>query len=276
MTESQEDDATQELSVNRIFKYTSIKEIFNEITGKSSDVLNLFIDKKREPEIVLVYSASGGCGKTTLATGLCGCLAKNYKRVLYINASYIHTFQRLLDNPVSISSSDVYSNLLKGEDSIYKEIKHTIRKESFYYLPPFKTSLLSLGINYSLFGKIAREAKESNEYDYVVLDADSQFDEDAAEFLSMASKVIIVTAQSEASVFATNALIHNLNGINSEKYIFVCNDFNKNRDNALVSSNIKPMYSVREFVEHLEHYDQMRVKDLEKVSGIQKTAFLII
>lgn len=276
LTEEQEDDATVELSVNKIYKYSSIKEIFNEISGKSSDILDVFVDKKREPEIILVYSASGGCGKTTIAVGVCGCLTKNYKRVLYLSAAYIHTFQRLLDNPVPISSGEVYANLINNGESIYKDIKHAIRKEGFYYLPPFRTSLISLGIRYSLFGKIAAEAKASGDYDYIVVDADSQFNEDAAELLNIASKVIIVTTQSEAAVFATNTLISNLNGISPEKYIFICNDFDKDRDNSLVSHTVKPNFSISEYVEHLEHYDAMRLKDLEKVSGIQKTAFLII
>ena len=38
MTEQYEEDQTADLNINRIFKYTSIKEIFNEITGKSADV----------------------------------------------------------------------------------------------------------------------------------------------------------------------------------------------------------------------------------------------
>ena len=276
MTEEQEEENTAELTVNKIYKYSSIKEIFNEMAGKSSDILNVFVEKKKEPEIILVYSANGGSGKTTIAMGICSCLTKNYKRVLYINASYFHTFQRLLENSVPISSSEVYSSLIKGGKSIYKEIKHVIRKESFYYLPPFKTSLLSLGISYSLFVEIAKEAKESNDYDFIVVDADSKYDEDTAELLNVASKVIVTTKQNESSVYSTNVLISNLNGISSEKYIFICNDFNNEQDNALISSNIKPKFTVSEYIEHLAHYDKMRIKEIEKVSGIQKTTFLII
>lgn len=276
MTEEQGDENTAELTVNKIYKYTSIKEIFNEISGKSNDILNIYAEKKNEPEIILIYSASGGSGKTTLATGICSCLTRNYKRALYINASYIHTFQRLLENAVPISSSEVYSSLIKRGQSIYNDIRHVIRKENFYYLPPFNNSLLSLGITYSLFGEFAKEAKDSGDYDYIVVDADSKYDEDTAELINSASKVIIVTNQSEASVYSTNILISNLNGINSEKYIFVCNDFNKERDNALISANMKPKFTVSEYVEHFEHYDNMRIKDFEKVSGIQKTAFLIM
>lgn len=276
MTEDQEEENTAELTVNKIYKYTSIKEIFNEITGKSSDVLNLFVENKKEPELLLVCSANGGSGKTTVAMGICGCLTKNYKRVLYINASYIHTFQRLIDNSAPISSSEVYSSLIKGEGAVYKDIKHVIRKENFFYLPPFKTSLLSLGIPYSLYTKIANEAKQSGDYDYVVVDTDAKYDEDIAELLNLSTKVIVVVNQNESSIYSTNILISNLNGVNSEKYFFVCNDFNKDQDNALISPDIKPGFIISEYVEHIEHFDKLKAKDLEKVSGIQKTAFLII
>ena len=40
MTERYEEEQTEDLNLTRIFKYTSIKEIFNEITGKSANVLS--------------------------------------------------------------------------------------------------------------------------------------------------------------------------------------------------------------------------------------------
>lgn len=73
MTEQYEENQTAELNVNRIFKYTSIKEIFNEITGKSASALKIQ-KESQEPKIVLVYSACGGTGKTTIALGIAAAL----------------------------------------------------------------------------------------------------------------------------------------------------------------------------------------------------------
>ena len=47
MVEQDENDGTEELNVNKIFKYSSIKEIFNEILGKSASVLNVESDEKQ-------------------------------------------------------------------------------------------------------------------------------------------------------------------------------------------------------------------------------------
>lgn len=276
MTEQSEDDQTGDLNVNRIFKYTSIKEILNEITGKSADVLNKSESAKKETQIVLVYSACGGVGKTTVAMGISACLTKNYKRVLYINAGHLQAFQMLLDNETPIAASDVYAKLAKASDNIYDEIKHVIRKEQFTYLPPFKAALMSLGLKYSLYEKIILSAKKSKDYDYIVVDADSTFDEDKANLLGIADKVIIVTEQTASAVYATNALVSNVTGMSGDKYVFVCNNFKKDKDNALISPAFTMKFTVSDYIEHNERYDQMKCVDLVKANGIQKTAFLVM
>ena len=111
MTEQYEEDQTADLRVNFIFKYTSIKEIFNEIIGKSADVLNIKREYKQEMEVVLFYSASGGTGKTTLAMGVAASLTKNYKRVLYVNAARLQSFYHFLENKASITEAEVYTKL---------------------------------------------------------------------------------------------------------------------------------------------------------------------
>lgn len=276
MTEQYEDDETGDLNVNRIFKYTSIKEILNEITGKSAETLKVSAGSKKEAQIILVYSACGGVGKTTVALGMSACLTKNFKRVLYINAGRLQSFQRMLENKSPITTSDVYAKLTNPSESAYSDVKHVIRQEQFSYLPPFKASLMSLGLNYSVYEKIAVGAKKSADYDYIIIDADTSFDEEKAKLIDIADKVVLVTRQNEASVFATNLLVSNINGASSEKYVFICNNFNKERDNALISLNMTMRFTVSDYVEHFPHYDNLKPSDLSKESSIQRTAFLIL
>lgn len=276
MTEQYEDDQTGDLNVNRIFKYTSIKEILNEITGKSAESLKVSVGSKKETQIILVYSACGGVGKTTVALGISACLTKNYKRVLYINAGRLQSFQRMLENKSSITASDVYAKLANPSENAYNDVKHVIRQELFSYLPPFKTSLLSLGLSYSLYGRLAESAKKSNEYDFIVIDAEASFNEDVAKLIDIADKVIVVTKQTMNSVYATNVLVSNINGSGSDKYSFICNDFDKGADNALISPEIALKFNVTEYIEHMEHFDGLKCGELSNSSGIQKTAFLIL
>jgi len=276
MMEQYEEGQTDELNLNRLFKYTSIKEVFNNIIGKSTGLLSIDESVKKETQVILVCSACGGVGKTTVALGISASLTKNYKKVLYINAGRLQSFQRMLENSTVVSSADVYAKLARENENIYSEIKHVIRKEIFSYLPPFKAALMSLGIPYSIYEKIAVSAKNSKDYDYIVIDADTAFDEDNAKLLDISDKVIVVTEQTSTSIFATNLLIDNINGTNSDKYIFVCNNFDKNEDNAIISPNIELKFAINDYIDHFDNYNLLSCEDLSRDIGIQKTAFLVI
>ncbi|WP_428909707.1 AAA family ATPase [Niallia sp. Krafla_26] len=265
---------TEDLATVRIFKYTSIKVVFNEIIANSSGVLQTISEKQQECQIVLVYSASGGVGKTTLALGMSHCLTKNYKRVLYINAASIQFFQQLLENQSAISASDVYAKLARANEQIFPEIQHVIRRETFHYLPPFKAPLMSLGLPYSIYENIARSAKASKQYDYIIIDADPTFDEDKARLLSIADRVVMVTNQNRKSVYATNVLVNHIDGVDSEKYFFICNDFDKEEENALMGPDIR--FKINDYIGHFGFYDQMNIEDFSKDSGVQRMSFLML
>lgn len=276
LTKQNEEERISDPNVSLIFKYTSIKEIFNEIMIISAGILKADTAAKREPQIILIYSACGGVGRTTVAMGISACLTKSYKRVLYMDAEHLQTFQRLLDNKAPVSSSDVYARLRTAGEGIYQDIKHIIRKEQFSYVPPFKAALMSLGLSYSVYKKIALSAKASGEYDYIIIDTDTAFDEEKAELIGISDKVVIVTEQTAASVYATNILAANVAGIGSGKYFFVCSNFDKDRDNALISPSMDKKFMVSDYVEHFSRYDQMRCSDLAKSSGIQHVALLVM
>ena len=258
MMEQYDEGSTGELNVNQIFKYTSIKEIFNEIIGKSTGALNIAVVEKKETQIILVTSAVGGVGKTTVAMGVAACLEQNYKRVLYINAARLQNFQYLLDNTTAISSPDVYGKLINPTDRIYDDIKHVIRKEDFSYLPEFKAALMSIGV------------------DYLVVDAESTFDEYKTNLLDISDKVIFVIDQSYNTVYATNTFLANVNGISTEKYIFLCNKFEKESYNALILPEITLKFSINEYINYMGNIGKDAVKNLVNSNEIRKISFLIL
>ena len=276
MMEKNEEEQTADLNINRIFKYTSIKEIFNEITGKSASILKEKTGKKTETQIIMVYSAAGGVGKTTIALGMAACLTQSFKKVLYINASWLQTFQRMLDNKSAITTSEVYAQLTSNDTSLYDSIRHELRKELFTYLPPFKASLMSLGMDYTVYERLACSAKKSRDFDYIIVDSDTEYDEEKAALISVADKVIIVTKQDSASVFSTNLLVSSINGVNSDKYIFICNDFKKEMSNALIAPDANLRFSISEYVEHINNYDLLKVSSFGKINSLQKISFLVL
>lgn len=273
MTE-QAEEKTTELNVKNIFKYNNVTAIYNEIIGSSKHIFEESGVTGKDTQVVVVSSANGGAGKTTVAMGISGVLAQNHQRVLYIDAERLQTFQHLLADKTPISTTETYAKLMSPTDSIYADIKMAIRKEKFSYLPPFKTSLMSLGVPYAIYEKIIDSAKKSKEYDYIVVDTDSTFDEGKASLLYMANKVLVVANQTRASVSATNIWLSNINGVNSEKYLLICNALQQEQQRVL-PSELAYKFPVSAMIEHFSNYEQMDLEDLSKENSIQKIAYII-
>lgn len=276
MMEQYEEEETGDLNVIKLFKYTSIKEIFNEVIGRSVNILNIENKQKQETKIVVVTSAAGGVGKTTVAMGISACLTKNYKKVLYINASRLQAFQYMLDNQAGITSPDIYTNLNNVSDNIYERIKYIIRKEIFSYVPAFKASLISIGLDFSVYEKIAVSAKNSGDFDFIIVDLENSFDSNMTGMLDIADKVIVVVDQTLKVVYCTNQWVSNISGINSDKYTFVCNDFDREMQNALIRPDIVLNFNVEDYIEHIKDYETKKINDYISESGIQKIAFLVL
>ena len=277
MKEEYEDSHTSELKVTYLAKYSSIKEIFNTIIGKSADVFNkIQTSEDAETKILLFYSEAGGAGKTTLAMGVSACLTKSYKRVLYLNASSLQVFQHLISNHTPISAPEVYAKFASKTALKYEDFKHVIRKELFSYIPPFKATLMSLGLDDSVYERIIKAVKSSGEYDFIVVDTDSGFDESKASLFNMADRITIVLQQNIASIVATNLLFTNINMTSSEKYIVICNDFDNTKDNSLISPSVSLKFSVSDYLEHFDHYDKMKIADFSNEKSLQRISFVII
>lgn len=264
------------LGVDRIYKYTSIKEIFNVIVGKSEYLLNRSGTTAKAGKIILVTSASGGAGKTTIALGISACLNKNFKKVLYLNAERLQSFQIMLSNVSSIKEPGVYSELGQADTDAFFKLKHTIRNEGFNYIPPFRASLMALSLKYSIFEKIALSAKSSNEYDYIIIDADTVLDEEKFKLIDIADNVVLVTRQTKISVYATNNYISNINNENGDKFIFLCNDFVEGSSNELIAPDIISKFTVSNYIEHISDYEQLKASDLASRNDFQKITYLII
>ena len=261
-----------ELNVEKLPKYSNAKEIVMRVLGKGNPI------RPTHPgcKLVLVYSAAGGVGKTTVAMGIAANLAKNYKNVLYINASGLQSFHRAMENKSVIGDLNVYTKLKGMSSGIYEGAKAAFRQETFTYLPPFKTGLIALGLDYSIYEKIAVAAKESEDFDVVIVDADSEFNEKKTALINIADRVVLVTKQNETSVFAMNQLISNISTTEHGKYFFVCNDLREQEENALKSGALIPKFKVCANIEHVDHLETMKIAEYANISGIRELSILVV
>lgn len=259
-----------------IYKYTNIKEIFSVILGKTNGLASSNNKAQEEPKLIVVTSAVGGVGKTTVAMGIAATLSKHLKKVLYINVDYLQNFQTYLTNNLPISDNELYMKLIGQEENSFTLIRHLIRREEFDYLPPFKGALLSLGIRHSIGVDIAEQALLSKDYDYVVVDADSTFDVEKMELLTKSDKTVFVVTQTDASVRAMSRFLDNISIKDKEKTMFVCNQFDQTRRNALVSNDDDIGFWINEYIGYMDDYWEQRNDKFSSNSNIQKIAMTIM
>lgn len=269
-----EDEEIGQLNTVKLNKYTGINDIYNKVVNTSL-IKPLDEHAERKTEVILVTSAAGGVGKTTIALGMSQALAKEYKRVLYVNAENINSFQHFLGDESSLSVGNVIS-VFSAAQSAYEMIRPYIMHSSIDFIPPFAASLISMGIDSSIYKKIVDGAKNANEYDVIIVDTDSSFDLNKAFWLETADKVMIVTETSEFSIYATNKLICNISVTDKEKYFFLLNKCTGSNDDLTGCLNIKAGNTVYEKIEKITGIDKMTVEEIGNISGIKKAALLII
>lgn len=275
LTESADDSDVEDNNVQKIFKYTSVNDIFNVISSNVDSSTGL-TGEIHSTKVVVVTSASGGVGKTTLSLGISGALSNNYKKVLYLEASSLQMFQIYMNNQTPITSSEVYEKINDVKTNLVNLLKHSIRKENFYYLPPFKGACLSLGIEQGAFARFVSEMKACNDYDYIVVDIQGDFNETLADMLSIADKVIYIAKQNKTSVCATNIFLDCIADYAPEKYIFICNDYDESVNNYLVSPEMNCGFSISEYIEHIYNFEDLSIDDVAKQSSIAKASLLVL
>lgn len=273
LVEHVEEGGTEDLLATRLFKYTSIKEIYNQIIAASGSALSSSSMKSKETKVILFTSASGGTGKTTLALGVAACLAKSFKKVLYINIEGINSFQHMLSNGAAVPSS-AYPEFKKLNSDLYNRVRHVIRNEKFDYLPPFGAALSSLGIQYGMYKELIQSAKLSKEYDVIIVDTDAIFNETKAEFIMQADKVVMVMNQTKASVFATNMLTKNINCNDPDKFYFVCNKYEGEKENYIINGDVKLSVVVAEYIGNISECETV-ITNIDLLPDIKKLSLLI-
>lgn len=257
-------------NVRRIKKYSSVKSIYNAVVSLCPDVFHTQ-EMLKTTQVIVVSSPQGGTGKTTTALGLSVCLAQSYKKVLYLDAEQIQTFQFYLGNKAALPMASM-QRLQGGQDQMHSEIKPYLRNEMFAYLPPFPVALNAAGLTLSCFLNLIKAARESGDYDYVVVDTDSVFDDFKASLFNLADRVFLVVEQDAFSVFVAKQYLQNFNYKDSDKYLIVCNQYVKEQENYLLEAS--GHFSVSEYIE-CSNEQIANISQLTGIDGFQKLAYMV-
>lgn len=268
-----EDNSTGSLDTNQIYKYTSVKEIFNEVVNKASSKTTETLSTIEETKVIFVYSPIGGIGKTSLAAGLSAALSKNYKRVLFIGTDSLQTFGIIMNQPAVLKNG--VEKLITGKhEYIYETVRSQIVTENFDILPPFPRSLSSLNIKESDYIHLLDCVKASKEYDYIIIDSSNDFSSDISNLMGYANHTIIVLGQDKNAAYKLDCLLNNIDCSDNERFIFVCNKYQQAKENILISQKYVNRCRINEYIEYVP--ELMDYNALSNLKSIQKLAIMFV
>lgn len=266
---------TGRLDNNRIYKYTSVKEIFNEVINRSSTRMAEALEQTHETKVIMIYSPIGGIGKTTIATGLCAALKKSHKDVLYMNTDSLQDFGYIMKKPYVLTGG-TDKPVSMNRDHIYEMVKPQISKELFDILPPFERALSSLNIKENNYQHLIQCIKQSNDYDFIVVDSTSNFTEETARLMGSSNYIVIIVGQDKNSAFKINCLLKNIDCSDQKKFIFVCNKYRSDMENSIMTETFETSFHISEYVNEMKYDDANEIESVGNHQGIHKLAFTFI
>ncbi len=265
------DDAPDEPdgTVQNIYKYTSLRYIYSQVMFSLTGDAESGEAAAKETQVIVVHSAIGGAGKTSVAMGLCGCLTQNFRKVLFIDAEYVQDAHFFFRDGSAVPTEVITKARLQG-DNMFQLIRPYCRHEMFDYLPPFRGSLSAMNLSYSFYLDLIRNIKATRQYDDIVVDTDSIFDTEKNALLSAANRVVLITMQDAYSAMKTDVLLNCADLTDDSKFMFVCNRFQSDRPNALLDSSGR--YMISSYIGQTDMGPVPTVERLTAVGEIQRIA----
>ena len=269
-----EENLTADLDINRIYKYTSVKEIFNTIVNNMTASVTENTVQKKQTKIITVYSPIGGAGKTTIATGIASALAKAYKKVLVVGIDSLQGYSYYIEKPTYLNNS--VEKMIKNENEhIFNSLKAYILSEFVDFMPPFM-SLCSLNLSASNYAYLINSIAESASYDYIIIDTSSEFSEIITKLMGISTNVIIALEQDKYSSYKFNCLLNSIDCSDTNKFIFVCNKYESDQENYLVKDDVINKFSISEYISFKNEIPQLSLKEISDVKSYQKIAYMFL
>ena len=137
------------------------------------------------------------------------------------------------------------------------------------------STLDARNLTFEIYEKLIRGAKESGEYDFIIVDVEAGYSQERVKLLLEADKVMLVTMQDMASTYKMEYMMRNLDFRDREKYMIIMNRYDGEKENLYLKSELQQRFPVKEYVDDvkmpLETADQ-----LAKLDGIMKISYMFI
>ncbi len=273
LSEEESELSALEATTIHINKYQGMNFIYESIIGRTSLKQIVKSNNIKPTSVISVYSPVGGSGKTTVAYGISYALTKAYKKVLYVNMEELQAFGYLFEN-AEYMDRDMEKKISQedGELSLYTD--RITRKWVFDYVPPTRMPMPALGLTKKNYIHMIEEFKNTNEYDYIVVDMTSNFSVDEATMISHSNKTVCVVMQDESSMFRMRRLVESMDTSDASKFLFLCNKYGQTNNTQLKDIDEQGVYHIKEYIDYIPELARKSIITENQIKRFEQIALL--
>lgn len=251
-----------------LYKYQSLNVLLQLIKNFIVKDYGKEIRISKDTKLYCIYSPIGGAGKTTIAMQLCNMLAKQNRKVLYINLETMQEFSEWVSAPNHLDEEKIKRITDGTEQSIKTEWQNYIGKyKDFFYLLPFKNALLFDMVSYEKWIHFLNIVKKIQEYECIILDIPKELNQKTAKIFSIADQILVLLEQDKKSYYKINRFLLNLDCTN-EKFFFACNKYKEGQKDYL--NQISLFRHVKKIEAYIPYYEEIEENEWIEKEGLNQ------
>ncbi|PYG88459.1 MinD-like ATPase involved in chromosome partitioning or flagellar assembly [Ruminiclostridium sufflavum DSM 19573] len=244
--------------VPSIYKYQDANRIAGSIINIYTKSNNIITQKKeKEAKTVAVYSAAGNTGKTSVAVGISTICSSLGMSVFYLNLELFSSASIFFCGNNDYSIADIIYYAKEKDNNLLSKITTMSCKDISSNIHYFKEANNAFEINEIQpqdIELIINTIKSSGLYDLIVIDMDSQLNDNTTAIFKITDEILCIFTNEEICLHKTQLFVESINKLSesftqntflTHKLLYVANKVSKQ---ALLSHktflNNKSLYSL--------------------------------
>ncbi len=194
LCEEKNDDVTGYEVIRKYQKTAALVGDIMLLYSKQSGKADVLARGERKTQLIGVYSPVGGSGKTAIALLLAQQLVRDRKKVFYQNWEGIDSTQGVLAPEAQVCLSDLLVSIRAGEHGVGVAVLSkmcTPVHSGFSYINPRESSLELSEVSLTEQTALIREIVQLGQFDYVLLDFDSEMNESKLALLALCDRIVV-------------------------------------------------------------------------------------
>jgi len=226
--------------ISSIYKYKDANQIAGDIINSFTKAGNIITHtKEKTTKTIALYCATGNVGKTTVALGISTICSYLGLSVFYLNLEQFQSTDIFFSNNSEYSFSDIIYFAKERDKNLLSKISTMSCKDTASSVHYFKEANNAFEINELLpqdISFIVDTMKECGQYDLIVIDMDSQLNENTISIFEIADEILYVFTDEEICLHKTEMFIDSISMLSNRfarntflthKILYVANKVSK-------------------------------------------------